>query len=135
MEINVHKLTVEEAIEEIMFKFRECAEIGDYMLKIIHGHKHGTRIKDTIRANIFLNETARNGYKIVNKNYSDAGVTIFQFELSQKSLMMKPKTSFTGVKTEINVPTKICIKCKEPLIHIKEYNWYKCPKCGKLKRR
>jgi len=112
MELNVHKLTVEEAIEEIMFKFEECEEIGDNTLKIIHGHKHGTRIKDTIRANVFLKETARYGFKIISKNYSDAGVTIFQFELSQKSLKIKPKTSFTGIKTEKRVPIKICIKCK-----------------------
>ncbi len=132
MELNVHKLTVEEAIEEIMFKFDECVEIGENTLKIIHGHKHGTRIKDNIRSNGFLKKTSRIGYKIVSKNYSDAGVTIFKFELSQKSLKIKPKTSFTGIKTENRVPTKICIKYKELLILIKESNWYKCPKCGKL---
>ena len=48
------------------------------VLKIIHGHKHGSRIKDTIRANVFLKETARNGYKIISKNYSDPGVSIFR---------------------------------------------------------
>ncbi len=134
MELNVHKLTVEEAIEEIMFKFEECVEIGDSTLKIIHGHKHGTRIKDNIRSNGFLKEATRIGCKIISKNYSDAGVTIFKFELSQKSLKIKPKTSFTGMKTENMIPTKICIKCNEPLILIKEFGWYKCPKCGKLKR-
>jgi len=134
MELNVHKLTVEEAIEEIMFKFEECVEIGENTLKIIHGHKHGTRIKDSIRSNGFLKEVARNGYKIVSKNYSDAGVTILQFESSKRSLKIKPKTSLTGIKTENRVPTKFCIKCKEPLIIIKESNWYKCPKCGKLEK-
>ncbi len=132
MELNVHKFTVEEAIEEIMFKFEECVEIGDNTLKIIHGHKHGTRIKDTIRANVFLNETARNGFKIVSKNYSDAGLTIFQFESSKKSLKIKPKTVFTGIKPENKIPTNICLKCKETLTLIKGFNWYKCPKCGKL---
>ncbi|KKL56097.1 hypothetical protein LCGC14_2248810 [marine sediment metagenome] len=134
MELNVHKLTVEEAIEEIMFKFEECEEIGDNTLKIIHGHKHGTRIKDTIRANVFLNETARYGFKIISKNYSDPGVSIFQFKSSKKSVKIKPKTSFHGIKTENRIPTKMCIKCKKPLILIKESNWYKCPKCGKLKK-
>ena len=134
MEINVHKLTVEEAIEAIMFKFEECVELGDNTLKIIHGHKHGTRIKDNVRSNSFVKEIARIGYKIVSKNYSDAGVSIFQFELSQKSLKTKPKASFTGTKTENMVPTKICVKCKEPLNLIKEFGWYKCPKCRKFKR-
>ncbi len=90
------------------------------------------RIKDTIRANVFLNETARNGFKIVNKNYSDAGVTIFQFESSRKTLKIKPKSASAKIKYEINVTTKICIKCKEPLNLLKESNWYQCPQCGKL---
>ncbi len=132
MELNVHKLTVEEAIEEIIFKFEECVEVGDSALKIIHGHKHGTRIRDRIRSNGFLKKTSRIGYKIVSKNYSDDGVTIYKFEPSQKSVKIKSKTSFKGIKTENRLSTNICIKCKVPLI--KESNWYKCPKCRKLKK-
>ncbi len=134
MELNVHKLTVEEAKEEIMFKFDECVEIGDNSLKIIHGHKHGTRIKDNIRSNIFLKEAARNGIEIINKNFSDAGVTIFQFVLPKNSLKIKARASSVVTKTENRIETKICIKCKVPLILIKESVWYKCPKCGKLKK-
>ena len=33
---NVHKLTVEGAIEEIMYKFEECVEIGFVQRKQIH---------------------------------------------------------------------------------------------------
>jgi len=132
MEINVHKLTVEEAIEAIMFKFEECAEIEDNSLRIIHGHKHGTRIKDRIRSNGFLKEAARMGYNIISKNYSDAGVTVFQFESSKKPLKIKQKAFFTKNKTESIIPTKLCIKCNEPLNLIKESNWYKCTTCDKL---
>lgn len=28
-----------------------------------------------------------------------------------------------------------CIKCKELMVLLKELNWYKCPKCGKLTKR
>ncbi len=54
MDLNVHKLTVEESIEEIMFKFEECVEIGDNTLKIIHGHKHGTPNKGYYSSKCFF---------------------------------------------------------------------------------
>ncbi len=134
MELNVHKLFVKDAVEEIMIKFEECVETGDNTLKIIHGHKHGTRIKDYIRSNGFIKEVAQNGYEIISKNFSDEGVSIFQLESSKKPLKIKSKTSFKRNKTENKIPTNICLKCAESLILIKESNWYKCPKCRKLKK-
>ncbi len=69
MKLNVHNLLLEEAIEEIMMKFYECVELGEMSLEVIHGYKHGTRIKDHIRSNNFLNEAARNGYEIITKTF------------------------------------------------------------------
>ena len=42
MILDVHNLSLEEAIEEILYKFDECKECRDVSLQIIHGHKHGT---------------------------------------------------------------------------------------------
>jgi len=137
MKLNVHKLFLDDAIEEIMIKFDECVELGDKSLEIIHGQKHGTRIKDYIRSNGFLKEVARNGYEIISKNFSDGGVTIFQLEpLKTKSKINPiPKSFSKGNKTENKMSTNFCLKCNETLILLKEFNWYKCPKCGKLKKR
>ena len=136
MKLNVHNLLLDEAIEEIMMKFYECVELGDKSLEIIHGYKHGTSIKDHIRSNSFLNESARSGYKIISKNFSDAGVTIFQLEsLKKKSIINPiPRSSNTGIINENKTPTNFCLKCNNTLIRLKELNWYKCPKCGKLKK-
>lgn len=134
MKLNVHKLFLDDAIEEIMIKFDECVDLGDNSLEIIHGHKHGTRIKDYIRSNGFLKEAARNGYEIVSKNFADGGVTIFQLESSKKKSKINPipKSYSIGIMSENKMPTNFCLKCKETLILLKEFNGYKCPKCGKL---
>jgi len=51
MEFYVHNLTVMEVIYDIMDKLEECISIGDRTLRVIRGHKHGTRIRDNIRSN------------------------------------------------------------------------------------
>ena len=135
--LNVHGLFLDDAVEEIWIKFDECIELGDFSLEIIHGYKHGTIIKDYIRSNGFLQKAARNGYEIVSKNFSDKGVTIFQIKSSKKRSITNPipKSISIGITSEKNMQTKCCLKCKVPLIIIKESNWYKCPMCGKFKKR
>jgi len=137
MELNVHNLFLKDAIDEIMIKFDECEEIGDIILVIIHGHKHGTRIRDYIRSDGFLNEVNRKGHKITNKSFSDKGVTIFQIRPSIRSSKKSPIAKFeSSENTSKNKVSGIyCIKCKEIMVLLKEFNWYKCPKCGKLKKR
>lgn len=41
MKLDVHNLFLKDAIDEIMIKFDECEELGDYTLEVVHGHKHG----------------------------------------------------------------------------------------------
>lgn len=137
MELNVHNLFLRDAIDEIMIKFDECEEIGDNILAIIHGHKHGTRIRDYIRSEGFLNEVNRKGHKITNKSFSDKGVTIFQLRPSIKSLKKRPiiKSESSKNPSKNKVSGIYCIKCKEIMVLLKEFNWYKCPKCGKLTKR
>jgi len=137
MELNVHNLFLEDAIDEIMIKFDECEQIGDNILVIIHGHKHGTRIRDYIRSDGFLKDANQKGHKITNKDFSDKGVTIFQLRPSikflKKSHILKSKSSKNT--SENKVSGIYCMKCKEVMVLLKEFNWYKCPKCGKLTKR
>jgi len=137
MKLNVHKLFLKDALDEIMFKFDECKEIGDNRLEVIHGYKHGTKIRDYLRSEGFLNDANQNGHIILNKNFSDNGVTIFQLKPSIKS-SKKNQLSKSESLNNINqnkVSGIYCIKCKEVMILLKEFNWYKCPKCGKLTKR
>jgi hypothetical protein len=135
--LDVHKLFLKDAIDEILIKFDECVELGDNTLEIVHGHKHGTVIRDNIRKDGFLKEVNRNGYTIVGKNFSDKGATIFKLALSKKSLkkILIPKSFPTEGADGNKVQTDVCYKCSETMTLLKEDNWYQCPKCGKLKKR
>ncbi len=137
MKLDVHKLFLKDAIDEIMFKFDECKEIGDNMLEIIHGHKHGTRIRDHIRSDIFLNDANQNGHIIISKDFSDNGVTIFQLKPSIKFSKKNHISSSESPKnaSENKISGIYCTKCNEIMILLKEFNWYECPICGKLIKR
>jgi len=137
MRLDVHKFTLNEALDEIMIKFYECVELQDFSLEIIHGYKHGTRIKDYIRSSGFMKEAARIGYEIVSKNFADKGVTIFQLKPSKNVSKINPipRSPSTGTISEHKKQTVFCLKCKETLILMKDVNWYKCPKCGKLTKK
>lgn len=135
MELDVHNHSIEEAIEAILYKFDECKECRDNSLQIIHGHKHGTVIKDYIRSSGFILEVAKMGNQIIEKNFSNEGVTIFKLKLPIISARRKPiiKSASNEKKVDVINSSEICSKCKETMILLKESNWYKCPKCGRLK--
>ena len=133
MILDVHNHSLEEAIEAILYKFDECKECSDNSLQIIHGHKHGTAIKDYIRSSGFILEVAKMGNKIIEKNFSEEGRTIFKIKLSPTSSIKKLRPESTS--NENNLSMEICFKCNERMTLLKDFNWYKCPKCGKLKKR
>ncbi|MFX1569002.1 MAG: Smr/MutS family protein [Promethearchaeota archaeon] len=137
MKLDVHNLFLKDAIDEILIKFDECKEIGDNVLEIIHGHKHGTRIRDYIRSDGFVSDASQNGHTIIGKNFSDDGITIFHLK-PMTILLKKNQTSRTeSLKNswEHKINAIYCVKCKETMTLLKEYNWFKCPKCGKLIKR
>ncbi len=136
MILNVHNLYLEEAIDEILYKFDECKGCGDNILQIIHGHKHGTKIRDYIRSSGFMLEMIKNGNEVIEKSFSQEGVTIFKLKLPTTSSKRKPllKPSSNEKKEGTIHSLEICYKCNETMILLKDFNWYKCPKCGKLKK-
>ena len=136
MILDVHSLYLKDAIDEILYKFDECKECGDNTLQIIHGHKHGTKIKDYIRSSVFFLELAKNGNEVIERNFSQEGVTIFKLKLPTTSARRKPilKSSSNEKKDETIISLEICYKCNETMNLIKDFNWYKCPKCGKLRK-
>lgn len=137
MILDVHKLYLKDAIDEIMYKFDECKELRDDTLQIIHGHKHGSRIKNYIRSEGFLRDAIRYGHTIISKNFSDDGKTIFQLKLIKKISKNNriPESTSIGSTNESDLPTIFCLKCNKPMNLLKEFNWYECPKCGKLIKR
>lgn len=136
MILDVHNLSLEEAIEEILYKFDECKECRDHSLQIIHGYKHGTVIKDYIRSSSFILEMAKNGNEVIESSFSQDGVTILKLKLPTPSSKRKPslKSSSNEKKEETILSLENCYKCNETMILLQDFNWYKCPKCGKLKK-
>lgn len=136
MRLDVHKLYLNDAIDEILYQFEECKECGDETLQIIHGHKHGTIIRDYIRTDGFVIEMAKNGNEIMREDFSKEGETIFKLNLMSFSPSSKsiPNVKHKLKKVEEINSLDICYKCNEPMILLKDFNWYECPKCGKLKK-
>ena len=136
MILDVHNLYLKDAIDEILYKFDECKECGDNTLQIIHGHKHGNKIKDYIRTSGFILEMAKNGNEVIDRSFSQEGVTIFKLKLPTTSSKMKPilKSSSDDKKEDSILSLEICYKCNETMNLLKDFNWYECPKCGKLKK-
>lgn len=129
MKIDLHNHSLEEVKEAICYSLEECQIQMDSTLEIIHGHKHGTAIRDYIRSNRFLNDTAKLGHAINSKNFSDDGKTRFQIKLNKIQIIEK-----NGNLTTNRTDDCICHKCNKVMIPVEGLNWIKCPICGKFQK-
>jgi len=130
MKIDLHNHSLEETKEEICYSLEECQIQMDSTLEIIHGHKHGTAIRDYIRSNRFLNDTAKLGHVINSENFNDNGKTTFQLKLT-KIHKLEKNDNLTTTRTN----DYICHKCNKLMIPVEDLNWIKCPICGKFQKR
>ena len=133
MKIDLHELTLNEAIDEIFYNLYECCELGVNKIEIVHGYKHGTRIKDYIQSGGLLNEATKRGYKVSDMDCSDQGMTILHLSPTKiENQTAQSDSKVYGYKKETNI--NFCFKCNRPMIFLKDLLWYKCEKCGKLKK-
>ena len=132
MELNLHGYFLEDAKLEILKTIDDCNELGDNILKIIHGHKHGTAIRDYIRSDRFLNDVAKMENEIVSKDFSDESVSVFHLIFSREKSKISSKSVISEHENETKNSLNMCHKCNKVMTLVKGINWYKCPKCGKL---
>ncbi len=77
MEIDVHGMFLEDAIEEIIYCLRECKLNGIRRISIIHGYKHGKIIKKYLRSKGFVKEIQREGFNLKQEISTNPGITNF----------------------------------------------------------
>jgi len=121
MKINLHGFSLDDALDEILYKLEECREIRDFTFEIIHGYKHGTKIRDYIRSDLFLKDLSRRGYNLSLRNISDKGTTVFELKIWKK---------FQKKETLINY----CYKCNKTMRPLNLSGTYVCPNCGAFKK-
>lgn len=122
MELNVHNHTLDDTFYEIIYNLNICKETNDFILKIIHGYKHGKRIREYICNPIFLGEVAQKGYNIRIINTKDPGITIFEIIPINKLEKFKE-------------PSYFCNQCKKHVHPKRIANRIVCPLCGRFKTR
>jgi len=130
MEINLHKHRLEDAKEKICYSLDECRDNMDGTLRIVHGHHHGTAIRDYIRSNRFLNDISKIGHSLTSTNFKDEGMSILHLKLPKRKKNYRSQI-FDTIKSKDNT----CHKCNKSMVPVKGLNWNKCPDCGKLQKR
>lgn len=130
MKIDLHNHSLEEAKEKLCYSLDECQVQLDSTLEIIHGHKHGTAIRDYIRSNRFLKNAAKLGHIITSKDFNDDGKTTFLIKIT-KTLTLEKNHTLPPTRTN----DYRCHKCNKLMIPVEGLNWIKCPTCGKFQKR
>jgi len=77
LECDLHGFELSDAIIEVYHALEECAVNEDKLLEIVHGYYHGTVLRNYFRSKRFLQQTAREGYKLRNVKSSNPGKTQF----------------------------------------------------------
>ena len=77
LECDLHGCELSEAIIEVFQALEECTVNEDKLLEIVHGYYHGTVLRNYFRSKRFLQEAARDGYKLRVIKSSNPGKTQF----------------------------------------------------------
>jgi DNA-nicking Smr family endonuclease len=87
MKLNLHKHTLEEAKDDIFSSLRKMITNKESCLEIIHGHIHGTKIRDYLDSIQFLQHCKQEGVSILSHNrHSNGGATTFTIEIISTSI-------------------------------------------------
>ncbi|MHA1150998.1 MAG: Smr/MutS family protein [Promethearchaeota archaeon] len=77
MEIDLHGLTLEDALDEICYKLEECRANMVREISLIHGFHRGQIIKNYFESEGFIKEMKRAGFLLKRRKSSNPGVSIF----------------------------------------------------------
>ena len=75
LECDLHGCELSEAKIEVFHALEECAINEDKILEIVHGYYHGTVLRNYFRSKRFLQEAAREGYKLRFVKSPNPGIT------------------------------------------------------------
>ena len=75
---DLHGFRLFEAVEEIIDTIESCVSLGDFILFIIHGYRHGQVLKNYFRSKKFIEEMMELGYHLRMLNQPNPGVTAFK---------------------------------------------------------
>ena len=81
MVLNLHGFTLQDAIEEVLWKIEEFILKDIDCLSLIHGYRHGQVLKNYFRSQEFLRVAAQYGYQlrlILNKR--NEGITTLKLK-------------------------------------------------------
>lgn len=81
MKINLHEHTLEQAKIRIFNDLAQCWKSRDSEIEIVHGHIHGTVLKDYIESVKFLNEADENGFILVKRKDPNPGSSKFHLNI------------------------------------------------------
>lgn len=73
--IDLHRLSLQDAIFFIEEKLEECIDRGIEGVEIIHGYHHGTRLREYIRSEKFTEDMSRVGLNVSLSSIRDLGYT------------------------------------------------------------
>ena len=85
MKLDLHGLTLNEAIDEILWKVEESLYQGDHYLELVHGYHHGQVLKNHVRSRNFEREMLKNGFVFSQTNTQDDGITCFNVQESKNN--------------------------------------------------
>ena len=80
LECDLHGFELSEAIIEVFHALEECTVNEDKYLEIVHGYNRGSVLRNYFSSKRFLQDAAREGYKLRIVKSQNPGKTHIQIE-------------------------------------------------------